>query len=89
VVPTANLELGSTEVVKRAVQQRMGLALVPLSTVSPPPDDTIVRPLSHPRLEPMIGIVQRISYGTPSQAVVAFLDALRRHPWHVPQHAQG
>jgi DNA-binding transcriptional LysR family regulator len=89
VVPTSNLELGSTEVVKRAVQQRMGLALVPLSTVSPPPAGTIVRPLRQPRLEPLIGIVERISYGTPGQAVVAFLDALRRHPWHLPQRTQG
>jgi DNA-binding transcriptional LysR family regulator len=89
VVPTSNLELGSTEVVKRAVQRRMGLALVPHSAVSPPPDGTVVRPLSQPHLEPMIGIVQRISYGTPSQAVAAFLDELRRHPWHVSSREQG
>jgi DNA-binding transcriptional LysR family regulator len=77
VVPTSTMELGSTEMVKRAVQRRMGLALVPHSAVSPPPDGTVVRPLSQPRLEPIIGIVQRISYGAPSQAVVAFLDELR------------
>lgn len=81
IVPMANLELGSVEVIKRAVQRGMGVAIVPISAVSPPPEGTTVRDLCRPHLEPVGGIVQRISYGNPSRAVSAFLDALRSHRW--------
>jgi LysR family transcriptional regulator, regulator of the ytmI operon len=73
----SGIEMGSTEMLKRAVQGKLGITIVPLATTCPPLSGTVVRNLENIDLHLSIGVVTSIDNSFPSHVLNALLTLLR------------
>jgi DNA-binding transcriptional LysR family regulator len=83
----SGIEMGSAEVLKRAVQGEMGIAIIPRAAASPPPLHTVMRDLDNIELHMSVGLVSLPDAGLPGRALSTLLNILRtRLPEAVPQN---
>jgi DNA-binding transcriptional LysR family regulator len=75
--PYSGIEIGSLQGLVAAVQDGLGIALVPAPCATPPPADTIVRRLDAPQLAVTVGLATGGVAGGANRLVGAFTDALR------------
>jgi DNA-binding transcriptional LysR family regulator len=75
--PFSGIEMGSVEVIKRAVQGGLGIAIIPVAAAAPPPSQTLLRKLHGVDLCLPVGLVShydaRVS-GRAQQALFTFLQ---------------
>lgn len=77
--PYAGIEINSIQAAITFVQQGIGIAVIPEICVTPPPPDTIVRPVAESDFEMTIGLLHR-QMNSPKQKVLeAFIVVLRHH----------
>ena len=76
--PYSGLEIGSLETIKHAVQSNMGIALLPLSTIVPTPEQTVVREIEDLTIKLPIGLVLLADEISPSRALEALLILLHK-----------
>lgn len=74
----SGLALGSLEMITRAAQQGLGLALVPRVVADPPPVQTVLREIKGVSLHLPIGLVLLANEISPSRALEALLIALHK-----------
>ncbi|HEX7734875.1 MAG TPA: LysR family transcriptional regulator [Ktedonobacteraceae bacterium] len=74
--PYSGLEIGSQETIKRAVQNNMGLSILPRAAVTPPPERTLLREIDGLKLSLPIGLVLLADEISPSRALEALLILL-------------
>jgi DNA-binding transcriptional LysR family regulator len=72
------LEIGSLEAIKQAVQQGMGVAIMPKIAIRHIPDDTVVRHIEDMNLHMPVGLITREVPLTQSKAVQAFSTLLKQ-----------
>lgn len=72
------IEIGSLETIKQAVQQGMGVAIMPKIVTRHIPDDTVVRHVKDLNLHMPIGLITREVPLTQSKAVQAFSTLLKQ-----------
>jgi DNA-binding transcriptional LysR family regulator len=75
--PYSGIEITSIEALKWAVQSGMGVAVVPVSSVTPPPRGTILRDVADLDLGLPVGLLSRRDGLPPSRALEALVAALR------------
>ncbi len=75
--PYSGIEIASIEALLWAVQSEMGMAIVPVASVTPPPRGTILRHITHLDLGLSVGLVARRNGLLPSRALEALVSALR------------
>jgi len=76
--PAWALESGSTETLKAAVRQKLGIAMLPRAAVSPAPEGTVLRTLSDLVIALPVGLATRPD-AAPAPPVLALLvETLRR-----------
>lgn len=73
----ASIEIGSQEALKRAVQEGLGVGLLPESAVCPPPTGTVVRLLAEIPLELPIGFVRRAEEESSGRGLADFAALVR------------
>jgi DNA-binding transcriptional LysR family regulator len=71
------IEIGSLGALTAAVQQGLGVAIVPLAAVDPPPTGLITRCVADLELAVPVGIARRRSAPPPSAALQALIAVLR------------
>lgn len=76
--PYAGIEVTGIEVLKRCVQCGMGLAILPIAALDPPPPGTAVRDVADLDLSIAVGIALRPGDQGGSRALAAMVDDLRR-----------
>lgn len=75
--PFSGIEMGSVEVLKRAVQGGLGIAIIPRAAACPPPPQTILRDLHGVDLRLTVGLVSLPEVRSPGHALGALLALLR------------
>ena len=75
--PFSGIELGSVEVLKRAVQAGLGIAIIPRAAACPPLPHTVVRDLHRVDLRLAVGLVSLPEVRSPGRALGALLTLLR------------
>lgn len=75
--PFSGIEMGSIEVLKRAVEGGLGMAIIPIAAACPPPPHTVVRDLRGVDLRLSVGLVSRSEVHSPGRALGALLALLR------------
>jgi len=73
----SGIEMGSAEMLKRAVQGKLGIAIVPFATTCPPLPGTVVRRFDNIDLHLSIGVVTSPENNSPSHVLNALLTLLR------------
>lgn len=86
--PYSDLEIGSLETIKHAVQHNMGLAIIPCIAITPPPAGTIVREIEEVKFSLPVGLVLHSEEISPSRALEALLIQLHRELSQEIQPAQ-
>ena len=76
--PQWALESGSTATLRAAVRNRVGIAMLPRRSASPPPPGTVVRGFSDLVVALPVGFVRRPAAPPPPPALAVLIDALRR-----------
>jgi DNA-binding transcriptional LysR family regulator len=76
--PQWALESGSTATLRAAVRSRVGIAMLPRRSVSPPPPGTVLRGFSDLVVALPVGFVRRPDAAPPPPALAVLIDALRR-----------
>lgn len=76
--PYSGLEIGSLETIKRAVQNNMGLTILPRAAATPPPPRTVLREIADAELSLPIGLVLLADEISPSRALEALLILLHK-----------
>jgi DNA-binding transcriptional LysR family regulator len=74
---TPSLEIGSFDALIRAVQNGIGIAILPAFSATPPPEGTVLRPLEGVKVGLSVGIARRADAGPPSVVLKALLDEVR------------
>jgi LysR family transcriptional regulator, regulator of the ytmI operon len=88
--PFSGIEMGSVEVLKRAVQGGLGIAIIPRAAACPPLPQTVVRDLHGVDLRLAVGLVSLPELRSPGRALGALLTLLRtRLQEGIPLSAQG
>lgn len=72
-----SLEIGSTEALAWAVRSGLGVAIVPLACVNPPPRGTVLREIEQIDIALSVGIVQRAGHTIESRAARELLALIR------------
>jgi DNA-binding transcriptional LysR family regulator len=72
------IEIGSLEIIKQAVQQGMGVAIMPKCATYQLPDDVIIRPIQDWELHMPLGLITREVPHPQSKALQAFSALLKR-----------
>ncbi|GHO42032.1 hypothetical protein KSX_01950 [Ktedonospora formicarum] len=75
--PFSGIEMGSIEVLKRAVQGGLGIAIIPRAAASPPLPQTVIRELHGVDLRLTIGLVFLPEIRSPGRALGTLLTLLR------------
>jgi DNA-binding transcriptional LysR family regulator len=75
--PFSGIELGSVEVLKRAVRAGLGIAIIPRAAACPPLPHTVVRDLHGVDLSLAIGLVSLPEVRSPGRTLGALLTLLR------------
>ncbi len=75
----AKIEIGSMEVIKRAVQQGLGIAIIPALVAAPPLPGALLREIDGVKLGLPVGLVSHPASDVPGKAVQDFEVALREH----------
>ena len=73
----ASVEIGSVNALVWAVRSGMGVAIVPLESVSPPPQGTVLREIEEIDIALSVGIVQRAGHNIESRAARELLALIR------------
>jgi LysR family transcriptional regulator, regulator of the ytmI operon len=73
------IEIGSMEVIKRAVQQGLGVAIIPAVAAAPPLPGVLLREIEQVKLGLPVGLVHHPARGVPGKALYDFEVALRNH----------
>ena len=68
------MEIGAMGGLVRAVEQGLGIALVPVDTATPAPPRTVLRPLSDVDVALVVGVLRRAEAEAPPPVVAAFLE---------------
>jgi DNA-binding transcriptional LysR family regulator len=76
--PQWALESGSTDTLRAAVRQKLGIAILPRAAVSPAPAGTVVRGLSDLVIALRVGLTTRPDAAPAPPALALLLEALRR-----------
>ncbi len=76
--PQWAVESGSTETLKAAVRQKLGIAVLPKAAVSPAPPGTVVRSLSDLAIALPVGLVTRPDAALAPPALAILVASLRR-----------
>jgi DNA-binding transcriptional LysR family regulator len=76
--PYSGIEIDSLEPLKRAVQHRLGMAILPIASVTPPPAGTVLREIADLDVHLVIGLVRRDD-GAGGRAVEAMVATLRSY----------
>ena len=76
--PYSGLEIGSLETIIRAVQNGLGLAIVPCVAATPPPAQTVLREIEDVAFTLPIGLVLLADEISPSRALEALLILLHK-----------
>jgi DNA-binding transcriptional LysR family regulator len=71
--------MGSIEVIKQAVQGEVGIALLPVVAMTPPPSQTMLRSLQGVDLQVPVGLVSHPEVYHFGRTQEAFLTYLRTH----------
>jgi DNA-binding transcriptional LysR family regulator len=77
--PFSGIEMGSVEVLKRAVQGGLGIAIIPRAAACPPLPQTVLRDLHGVDLRLTVGLVSLPEVRSPGRALGALLSLLRAH----------
>ncbi len=77
--PYSGIEIGSLEAMKRAVQEGLGVALLPAIAATPPPAGTVTRTVAQVNIALPVGLILRDERDMLGQAHQAFLAELRGH----------
>jgi len=77
--PFSGIEMGSVEVLKRAVQGGLGIAIIPRAATCPPLPQTVIRDLHDADLRLSVGLVFLPEVRSPGRALDALLTLLRTH----------
>ena len=77
--PFSGIEMGSFEVIKRAVQCGLGIAIMPVATATPPPSQTLLRKLHGVDLCLPVGLVSQHEARVSSRAQRALFTFLQTH----------
>ncbi len=75
--PFSGIEMGSIEVIKRAVQAGLGIAIIPEAVVNPPPAQTVLRAIQDVDLHLPIGLITLPSESSSGRALSTLLNLLR------------
>lgn len=75
--PFSGIEMGSVEVLKRAVQEGLGIAILPRAATCPPLSQTVVRDLQDVDLRLPIGLICVPEVRSPGRALGLLLTLLR------------
>jgi DNA-binding transcriptional LysR family regulator len=75
--PFSGIEMGSIEVLKRAVQGGLGIAIIPRAAASPPLPQTVIRDLHNVDLRLAVGLVSLPEIRSPGRVLGALLTLLR------------
>ncbi|GHO63683.1 LysR family transcriptional regulator [Ktedonobacter sp. SOSP1-52] len=75
--PFSGIEIGSTEVLKRTVQEGLGIAIIPRAAAIPLLPHTVIRDLRDVALRLPVGLVSLPEVHSPGRALGAFLTLLR------------
>lgn len=73
----AGVEIGSVNALVWAVRSGVGVAIVPLESVSPPPEGTVLREIEDIDIALSVGIVQRAGHNIESRAARELLALIR------------
>ena len=76
--PQWAVESGSTETLKAAVRQKLGIAVLPRAAVSPAPPGTIVRSLSDLAIALPVGLATRPDAAPAPPALAILVASLHR-----------
>ncbi len=77
--PYSGIEIDSLETLKSAVQHRLGLAVVPIATATPPPTGTVLREIADLDLHLTLGLVYRTRGSFGSRALDALIAQFRSY----------
>lgn len=72
-----SMEIGNLDALKRAVQNGLGVAILPALIASPAPDGTVLRPLEGVKVGLSVGLVRRTDTGPPCEALKVLLQDVR------------
>ncbi|QBD82667.1 LysR family transcriptional regulator [Ktedonosporobacter rubrisoli] len=75
--PYSGIEIGNLEVLKNAVQRGLGIAIMPVASVNPPPEGTTLRTLQDVKLEVPVGLVYKVGQYARGRALNAMLELMR------------
>ena len=77
--PYSGIEIGSIGALSGLVRLGVGVAIVPVVTVSPPPPGTVLREVEGTDLSLPVGMVRAAEESPPRRVLETLLDALRAH----------
>jgi DNA-binding transcriptional LysR family regulator len=72
-----SMEIGNYDALRRAVQNGLGIAIMPARAATPLPEGTVLRPLEGVKVGLPIGLVRRADAGPPGRALQLLIEEIR------------
>lgn len=71
------MEISSFDALRCAVQNGLGIAIMPARAATPPPEGTVLRPLEGVKIGLPIGLIRRADAGPPGRALQLLIEEIR------------
>jgi DNA-binding transcriptional LysR family regulator len=73
-----SMEIGNFAALRGAVQNGLGIAIMPARAATPPPEGTVLKPLDGVKVGLPIGLIRRADAGPPSRALQLLIEEIRK-----------